>query len=459
MTQEGGEQPSPSTVQFCSNCGAQIGERTNFCSNCGMPLGSLQNPQASPIPPGTFYHPTKQRSTAETLKEFGRGIAAIGLVLLALLLTLNVAILIWGSSVVMPIALDPTQGASLFLIIPWTDPLLIFADLTGVAFALYYLLLIFVIAGSFIWLIWKSRVAFKDEISFRPLRNGHSPLYIVGTFFFAVLAFDTIYAVLLGLVGIQIVTPDFPNFELWQLLQGLASASVWEELIIRVLYIGGPLLLIDLISKKVTNPKRYLLGGGFKLGAKELALLWISSGLFAYGHIVSWDAWKIVPAWAAGLAFGYLFLRVGLYASIVLHFSFNYLTISLDLSSTLLVAVTLGLILLFWEVLGGVYLVLYVRRMILFLIGADRKPKPQTAAPYPSSPQSPYYNPPGPPSTPPFDPQPPGPSRVAKPDETGLRVPFAKQLGQGFFSCKYCGGTEARYQDNQLECSRCGKRN
>jgi len=460
MTQEGVEQPSPSAIQFCTNCGAQIEERSRFCSNCGTPLWSPQNLQASPPSPGTFYHPPERRSTIETLKDIGRGIAAIGLVLLTLLLTVNVAILIWGSSVVLPIALDPMQGSSLFLIIPWIDPLLIIADLTGAAFALYYLLLVFAITGSFIWLIWKSRVVFKDEISLRPLKNGHSPLYIVGTIFFAVLAFDVIYALLLGLLGIQIVTPDFPNLELWQLLQGLASASVWEELIVRVLYIGVPLFIIDLMSKKVTNPKRYLLGGGFKLGAKELALLWISSGLFAYGHIVSWDAWKIVPAWVAGLAFGYLFLRVGLYASIMLHFTFDYLTMPLDLSSSLLVVLTLGLMLLFWEVLGGVYLLVYTRRMVLFLVGADRKPKPQAATPFPSSPQPSSYDTSGFPPRPPFVPQPPGTSQVARADETGLRAPFPRSpSGQGFFSCKYCGWTEARYRDNQLECSRCGKRN
>ena len=460
MTQEGGEQPSPSAIQFCTNCGAQVGERSRFCSSCGAPLWSPQNLQMSPPSPGTFYYPTKLRSTTETLKDFGRGFAAIGLVLLTLLLIANVAILIWGSSVVLPIALNPTQGSSLFLIIPWTDPLLIIADLTGVAFALYYLMLIFAITGSFVWLIWKSRVAFKDEISFRPLRKGHSPLYIVGTIFFAVLAFDTIYAILLSLLGIQFITPDFPSLELWQLLQGLASASVWEELIVRVLYIGVPLFAIDLMSKKVTNPKRYLLGGGFNLGAKELTLLWISSGLFAYGHIVSWDAWKIIPAWVAGLAFGYLFLRVGLYASIVLHFTFDYLSMPLDLSSSLLVTLTLGLILLFWEVLGGVYLLIHIRRMILFIIGADKKPKPQAATPYPSASQPPYSDPSRSPPRPPFVPQPSGPSQVARPDGTGLRAPFARnQPGQGFFSCKYCGWTEARFRDNQLECSRCGKQN
>ena len=460
MTQEGGEQPSPSAIQFCTNCGAQIGERSRFCSNCGTPLGLLQNLQAIPPSPGVLYYQPKANSAIETVKEVGRGIAAIGLVILTLLLTVNVAILIWGSTVVMPIALDPTQGSSLFLIIPWIDPLLIIADLTGAAFAIYYLMLVFAITGSFIWLIWKSRVPFKDEIMLQPLRNRHSPLYIVGTIFFAVLAFDTIYALLLYLLGIQIVTPDFPSLELWQLLEGLASASVWEELIVRVLYIGVPLFAIDLISRKVTDPKRYLLGGGFKLGAKELALLWISSGLFAYGHIVSWDAWKIIPAWVAGLAFGYLFLRVGLYASIVLHFTFDYLTMPLDLSTSLLVTLTLGLILLFWEVLGGVYLLVYIRRMILFLIGADKKPKPQAAMSSPRAPQPPYYDASGFPPTPPFVPQPPVPSQIARPDETGLRAPFTKhQPGQGFFSCKYCGWTEARYRDNQLECSRCGKRN
>jgi hypothetical protein len=458
MTQEGVVQPSPSAIQFCANCGSRAQENSQFCATCGSPLWPMQTLRPSPPPPGVFY-PPEQKTTKEMLKEVGRGIAAIGLVLMTLLLIVNVAILIWGGSVVLPIASDPTQGSSLFLIIPWTDPLLTFLDLTGAAFAIYYIILIFAITGSFIWLIWKSRKAFKDEISFRPLRSGHSPLYVVGTIFFAVLAFDTLYAIMLTLLDVQIITPDFPNYELWQLLQGLASASVWEELIVRVLYIGVPLFVIDLLNKKVTNPKHYLLGGGFKLGAKELALLWISSGLFAYGHIVSWDAWKIVPAWVAGLAFGYLFLRIGLYASIVLHFAFDYLSMPMDLTSSLLVTLTLGLVLLFWELIGGVYLLVHIRRMILYLSGAGGKPKPQ-ATTYANAPRPPYYNSPMQPPGPQFEPQPPGTGQVARPEGAGPSASFPmNQSSQGFFSCKYCGWTEARYRDNRLECSRCGKPN
>jgi len=402
-------------------------------------------------------YPTQPKPSYEALKEFGRGIASIALVLLVLDLVLNIAIMIWGGSVVLPIALDPTQGASLFLIIPWTDPLLTILNLTGVAFGLYYVLLVFAITASFIWLIWKSKLAFKDEISFRPLKFGHSPLYTVGTIFFAVLAFDTLYAILLDLLGVQVVTPDFPSLEIWQLLQGLAAASVWEELITRVLYIGVPLLVIDLLSKKMKDPKRYLLGGGFKMGSKELALIWISSGLFAYGHIVSWDAWKIIPAWIAGLAFGYLFLRIGLYASIVLHFSFDYLSVPLDLTSSVLVVLTIGLIALVWEIIGGVYLAVYIRKMILFLTGADKRPKPQMTNAYPST-----YQQGNAPS---------GyqgqqtvqqgiPPQMAIPGDAMHRSPYARNRpGPVFFSCKYCGWTEARYKDGQLECARCGKRN
>jgi hypothetical protein len=460
MTQEGGVQPSPSIIQFCTNCGASVDDKSRFCSNCGVPTG--QQPLAGPpLPAGQYYPPyyyqPQPRSSFETFKEFGRGIASIGLILLALDLILNVVIMFWGISIVLPIALDPTQGTSLFLIIPWTNPLLTIVDLTGVAFGAYYVVLIIVIATSFAWLIWKSRAAFKDEISFRQLKSGHSPLYIMGTLFFAVLAFDTVYAIFLSLIGVQVISPNFPSMELWQLLQGLAAASVWEELIVRVLYIGVPLLVIDLITKKMKDPKRYLLGGNFKLGAKEIALLCISSGLFAYGHIVSWDAWKIIPAGIAGLAFGYLFLRVGLYASIVLHFSFDYLSMPLDLTSSTLVVVTFGLIILFWELLGGVYLAVNVRRMILFLAGADKKPKPQAVA-YPPM-QRQVFTPPGYQGQPP-GPQPPSQPQTTTPFGTAPRSPYSRnQPGQGFFSCMYCGWTEARYRDGQLECARCGKRN
>jgi len=415
---------------------------------------------SAPVPPpnpySQYYQGYPQESTLDALKRAGRGIASISLLPLLVVLAVNVVILIWGSSLVFPETAH--HGNTLFLILPLPNPIVDLVTLTGPAFAAYQVFLVVSITLCFGWMVYKSVKPFREELSFKMPKEGHSPLYIIGTIFFAVLAFNAIYVIVLSIFNVQINTPDFGSKELWQLLHGLASASVWEELVSRVLLIGVPLLVIDSLMKKRKKTLNYFLGGGFEIGGKELVLIFASSGIFALGHIVYWDAWKILPSWVAGIAFGYLFLRLGLYASIMLHFTIDYLTIPMDISTSALVTVLLGISLLLWEVLGGVYLLVYVYKIYRFLIGADLKPK---AAPAPA----PQYVPVG--GGPPYPPPDPGAANQAPSgavNDTGQSpnapLPIGAPPGQnrGFFVCSQCGNTQAFYKDGMLECTRCHHR-
>ena len=444
MTPTGDVAP-PMSARYCPSCGRALEESDSFCPFCGRSLGMwpvAQYGQVAEYRPPSFMESARRGVRAVTLLALGA---------LFILLLINVIILIWSPAIVLPETADPAHGNTLFLIIPWADPLVPLFEVSGWSFALYHIFLVFAIGFSFVWMVLRSYGTFRKELTLNKPEEGHSPFWIVGTVFFAVLAFNSIYAIALMLMGVEITTPDFPSKELWQLLNGFASASVWEELITRVLYIGVPLLLIDLAMHKRKGLWRYFLGGGFDFGGKELALIWASSGIFALGHIVYWDTWKIVPTWMAGIAFGYLFLRLGLYACIMLHFTVDYLTIPLDLSgNAALVALLLGLLILFWDFLGSVYLVAYVNRIIRFLTGADLKsnakkvPIPGQAASSmsegkdgsPAPGPAPYGSPPAPP--------PKSPS------------PYGRTQGQGFYSCTKCGNTQARYSDGKLECTRCG---
>ena len=439
-------------------------ETDQFCPYCGRGLTAALAPAPPPSNPYyPYYQGYRPESTVESLKRVGRGIASISLLPLLVLLTANVLILIWGSSLVLPQTADPAHGNTLFIILPIPNPIVDLVDLTGPAFAAYQIFLVVSITACFGWMVYKSIKPFREELAFKLPKEGHSPLYVIGTIFFAVMAFNAVYVILLSILGVQLNTPDFGSKELWQLLHGLASASVWEELITRVLLIGVPLLVIDSLMNKRKKTRNYFLGGGFELGGKELVLIFASSGIFALGHIVYWDAWKILPSWIAGVAFGYLFLRLGLYASIMLHFTIDYLTIPLDMTTSMLVTLLLGLSLLLWEVLGGVYLIVYVHKIYRFLVGADLKPQ---AAPAPM----PQYAPMGygtgyPPAQGPgsLGPGMGGPASGAAPPGNlappgGMPGPYGQGQSRSFFTCGRCGHTEATLKEGMLECTRCGNR-
>jgi len=438
MNVEGGEPPASKGSRFCPGCGISLDEKAEFCPQCGRSVG-MTNHYAAQY--GISYGPARSSSLTDTIRSMGRGVAAFAILPLIVLLCVDAAILVWGITLVYPISQDPVHHVGIFIILPTPDPLVNLFDLSGVWFMGFYLFLVAAIVASFVWMLYQSLGPFRKELGFEKPKEGHSPLFTMATIFFAIIAFDTIYAIILILLGINPTAPDFGTGDLWQLIYGFARAAVWEELLSRVAYLGIPLLLIGLAIKEKKPLRRYILGGGFTLGGKELAFIWISAGIFALAHIVSWDLWKIVPTWVAGLAFGYLFLRVGLYACIMLHFTVDYLSLPMDVTNSLAVTLILGLLILAWEVVGAGYLAVFTRRSILWVTGRDKKAKPAAAAPppfIPYPPSGPYY------------PQPPSQGQTPPAYQT------RSGIGQGFFVCTKCGYTEAKYKDGQLECLRCG---
>lgn len=137
---------------------------------------------------------------------------------------------------------------------------------------------------------------------------------------------NAVYTLLLILLGAHPVNPiDMGGFESWRLLFVLANASVYEELAFRVLYIGIPLVIVHMVLHRPKKPWHYLLGGGFEIRLPETFFLFLSSAIFGYAHVLhGWDIYKFPTAALMGIFLGYLFLKKGLYAAILLHFSVNY---------------------------------------------------------------------------------------------------------------------------------------
>jgi hypothetical protein len=386
---------------YCPNCGADLPIGARFCPTCGKDL------QARYVPTPPIRVETKDPLSA--IKDLVRSLGTVATIILLAYLGLCSATMVWGIGEVLP----KTNGeyTRLFVITPWITEIVRLYD---EGFAVFYLLMVGAILASFAWLLYRSIPGLKKELKFKEV-DEHSPAYTMATLFFALFFFNLAFYLMVELLGGEANSPNFDEKELWTNLYGFVRASVWEELIVRVLYIGVPLFAIDLLLKRRERRARtYVLGGGFSIGATEVGLVLFSSFMFAAAHSFSWDLYKTIPTFIGGLAFGYLFLRFGLYASIMLHFTFDYLSMPIDALNNGAFDIMAGLFILGWALVGMAYFVMYTKRAVEFALPFAVRTKEK---------------------------------KVQEVYEPSFSRP-----------CPYCGEHRARLLDGELECLNCGRR-
>ncbi len=436
----------------CPYCQGTLPEGARFCSHCGRPL--------APVPVQYAGVPLARQIG---FRDVLGGIGAYTVLAMFLLVCANIVILAWGIGEVYP---QMGHSVTIYVITPFIVDLF---QLGGPLFFGFFLFLVAAIVLSFVWMTLKSAKPFGQELMLR-FNQARSPLFVIGTLFLALLFFQVAYYLLLAAMNVSTTTPaGLEGTELWKLIFSFAQASVWEEVVSRVLLLGVPLLIFTPIINNLFRPKhpveqrewwRYFLGGGFKFGPLEMFFLIFSSAMFGFAHLASWDIFKVFPAALAGLAMGYLFLKFGIYASIMFHFFTDYLSVPLSVfpeSESL--AMILGLLILIFLAVGAVFFVYYLLKGVGYTIGRNllperlwgqKRPAVYSAAYYPPS-QTPQYPPA--PSYPPYQ----APPQQAPPPY--VPAPQRPQDPTAFgYVCKNCGNTEAIYREGQLICSRCGGR-
>jgi len=251
----------------------------------------------------------------------------------------------------------------LFIMIPFPTPII---SISGTALVLFYLFLAGTITISYLLLMGKSiKKTLKEMIDGKP--GKHSEILTLGGLFFAMLVFNMIYYMLLRTGGAAPNVPDYETMPLWLMIYNFADASVWEEIISRVLLIGVPLLWIDLLFRReaLKSPKRYFVGGNLNLGAVEIGLIIFSALMFGLAHAPGWDFWKVPPSILVGFCFGYIFIRIGFFAAVMFHFAFNFLSIPLTyLNATS--SPLFGLMTIIWLLAGGMFFVYYSMKVVRF---------------------------------------------------------------------------------------------
>ncbi|MCJ2555353.1 MAG: CPBP family intramembrane metalloprotease [Candidatus Thermoplasmatota archaeon] len=426
----------------CPRCGTSYGG--NFCPSCGWPAGV-------PLPART-----------STLRTILGVVWLFAVILFLVYLAAMLGALLWITPrIVEGIGAGACTACTAFFF--WINPLnpalLDVVEVGGPALLAWFLILLTVILGIYLYLVlFTGRRTYRDmRLPAERIENklgSRSAVVAVGQVFMALLFFDLLYFSVILPLGFGIVPeapPFFSEAPEWYVLYTTVNAAVWEEIATRLLLIGLPMALAAFVTRLprvVTgnaghNPGRarylagalkYLFGGQLREGSPRAALfvggglVLASAAIFGYLHVPAWGAWKFVDTFLAGLALGYLFLRHGILASILLHLSVNSLGIlfsaaggETNLGGSLLV----GILYLVLVAFGAGFFVYYAKRTGGILFGWLRR---GGGKPVPAPPPQPVRGNPG-----------------------GDLLLFP-------VICPQCGGDEAHYQDGALLCSRCGTR-
>lgn len=294
------------------------------------------------VPPSEALEMLKRLDEPEPhwVRRLARAGTTAGVGITVFLLCANLVALVVGVPVVLAYAAENSDPiVSIFLLFPF--PTLLFA-FGGMAAAAWFLLLAAVIGGSaFLFLrahvpgAWRLFLRVFDGEGAPPLSEPNG-LFTMARLFSVSIAVAIGVAALASAVGATPTVPAvFESEPFGVSLILLAHASVWEELVTRVLLLGVPLLLIHLVGRgRLETPaRRYFLGGGFVLDGPALAFVVFQAAVFGAAHVPGWDLWKFPSTFVTGLVLGVLFLRFGLAACFLLHFLNDYLAATVVFSA------------------------------------------------------------------------------------------------------------------------------
>ncbi|MCL2890426.1 MAG: CPBP family glutamic-type intramembrane protease [Methanomassiliicoccaceae archaeon] len=326
----------------CDHCTECSEKGYGYCIYCGRPI------TAAPI--------TDDDKGGDANGLRATVVRASGMVLVfacAAMLFFEIFTVFWGFSEIWPNLTEYRFG--ILVLIP-SPAVLFYVD--GIFAIMYYLFIVSGVIASFVFLMYRSRKGLGELSKGKTEGMTEMPLYAVVTLFAATISFNLICVMI---VTVFDYTPAVPApADLWKELYSLMNAAVWEEVICRIALIGLPVMIAGLAVRKEGAWKGLL--GGVDVNRFTIILIFISSLIFSYGHVAGWDLFKMLPTFVTGLALGYLFVRFGVYASIMLHFLVNYMSSVRWVFSSLSADAMLSLFLLSVVVLGIPFLVLYAVR-------------------------------------------------------------------------------------------------
>lgn len=142
---------------------------------------------------------------------------------------------------------------------------------------------------------------------------------------FSITAFTSVAVILLSdLIG-ESITEDFlSGMTDYELMVCMMCAGPEEEFLCRMLLIGLPVALVCLLKGHPRCAKNMM--GGFGISRTALTFLILSSVVFGLMHLDGWSIMKFPDTFISGMLFGYVYIQYGVYATIVMHSSFDLIS-------------------------------------------------------------------------------------------------------------------------------------
>ena len=205
-------------------------------------------------------------------------------------------------------------------------PILFFINNEFKIFIAFSLITIFLATVKF-FLVEESLVELVKKKDILTRKYGFSQIFLI------IFALETIYTMILTILGITPYVPPLPHPVIV-----IIVAPVEEEIAARLVWIGIPLIIIDLakgltkfgitgLARGVKNISKKIIMGWGEINKISTALILISAAIFAQVHVkYGWDIWKFPAAFIAGIGLGIVFVKYGLLSSILFHFAWNSLT-------------------------------------------------------------------------------------------------------------------------------------
>ncbi|AGB04283.1 CAAX amino terminal protease family [Aciduliprofundum sp. MAR08-339] len=351
------------------------------------------------------------KSPLHTLKEISSFIAS--LIALTIIITIF-AYMLYSLFYLVPHISDTYFAIPIYVVIPfpiWPTPVLIFY-LTGSFGYAWYVFLASAISASVILMLFYGIIPYYRSFVKNPSAYRRNPFQELSELYALNIFFSILVVYIFLLFGYTPHTPGIGKMPIWQQMLSLLHASVYEELIVRTVFLGIPVYLFYILKGKRVSPIR-ILGGYGKITSVEAIFIVLSAIVFAAAHVSAWGFWKMIPTFVGGLLLGYLYIRYGIYASIMLHFMTDFISIPMGMEKGL--SYLFGFLMLAMAILGLIFFISYTIRTINYF--SKKKP-------------------------------------VKRRPQENKRVPNVAWTN---LVCPNCGGTIFQYVDkNTVRCIRCG---
>lgn len=308
------------------------------------------------VPPAVAVEKKKTRTT---LSEIAFALGLIISILLSALLLVEVYTMLAKSGIVVDGISSSSYSYPIFIITPYMIDLF---RLSGTSLIIYYVILIIAVLASVILLYAKSIRPYLDIGKDKGESAKNSALYEMTVLFAVMMAIEIVY---LKIVGAN--SSPIDQNEVWKNMFSLLSASVWEEVISRLLLIGVPIAVIYMIKNRDVKEIKKAVGGFNSFNVIVIALILISSAIFALAHVVSgaWEMWKVFPTFLFGVIAGYLFVKYGLHVVIAMHFLNDYLSSESWLIGSTAEPLT-NMILIFTCIIAIPFIYIYGKKIVLY---------------------------------------------------------------------------------------------